>query len=537
MTTDGDEPGPALAALDALEESVRQHGAPTDHVVRQLARARLLRRQGEVEPAGEAVDLAIRAGASEPRLLALVATEGRRAGRLLRAQQAATAAVSGAPDNTDFRKLLAEIQLARRDGRGALSTLAELDAADPDVLAMRGAAALLLDTDEALRAAVAGLDAQVAAAASSDSGESSVEVRALRLRMHARLGDDVLAEARALAREVPGDAGVALALGEAALAARQADTAVEALGQAVRSSPDDAEGHYLLGRARRMAGDGEGAEQSFRRALELLPEHADARFALGGLLLDMGSYEAADTLYAELGRSSRSAGGQAATVAGRLGRVEALTGLGRLDDATVQLEGLQADARALPSTRLAAARLALARGRAGDALTEVRPLATAEGASAAVLALYADALLAAGQAEPAADAYAAAIAADGGLPEALLGQAEMAVRSDRDDDALALLTQLGRALETRIRPPALRARMHLLRGRAHLLGGRNSLAPAREALREAVAIEGAPAAAHFFLGEALAGEDSQGARAAYERYLELAPEGEYAARARRAIRR
>src|SRR5690606_39308096 len=133
--------------------------------------------------------------------------EGRRAGRLLRAQQAATAAVSGAPDNPDFRKLLAEIQLARRDGRGALSTLAELDAADPDVLAMRGAAALLLDTDEALRAAVAGLDAQVAG-----DGESSVEVRALRLRMHARLGDDVLSEARALAREVPGDAGVALAL-------------------------------------------------------------------------------------------------------------------------------------------------------------------------------------------------------------------------------------------------------------------------------------------------------------------------------------
>src|SRR5690606_6555677 len=108
------EPEPALAALDALEPTLRDHGAPTDHVIRQLARARLLRRQGEVEAAGEAVDLAIRAGASEPRLLALVATEGRRAGRLLRAQQAATAAVAGAPDNTDFRKLLAEIQLARR---------------------------------------------------------------------------------------------------------------------------------------------------------------------------------------------------------------------------------------------------------------------------------------------------------------------------------------------------------------------------------------------------------------------------------------
>lgn len=532
LASDTEEPGPAMAVLDALEQDVRDRGAPTDRVLRELARARLLRRQGQTDAAGEAVDAALMAGASEPRLLALVASEGRRAGRMLRALQAARTAVAGAPENPELRKLLAEIELARRDGRSALSTLAELDSADPDVVAMRAQAALLIGSEEVLRAAVESLDARV-----REDAEVGVELKALRLRMHARLGaSNLLSQARALSREAPGEPGVALALGEVALAARDADDAVEALGSAVQASPDDAEAHYLLGRARRMAGDGEGAEQSFRRAVELTPEHTEARLALGGLLLDMGSYEAADALYTELASSARTAGGQAVTVAGRLGRVEALTGLGRLDDAAVQLEALQEDARALPSARIAAARLALARRRAGDALGELRPLAT-EGASPAVLALYADALLMAGQVEPAADTYAAAIAGDSGLPEALLGQAEMAVRSDRERDALELLDRLARSLEVRVRPPSMRARMHFVRGRAHLLGGRDSLAAAREALRAAIAIEGAPAAAHFFLGEALAGENSPEARASYQRYLELAPEGEYAARARRAIRR
>src|SRR5690606_33963022 len=130
-------------------------------VLRELARARLLRRQGQTDAAGEAVDAALMAGASEPRLLALVASEGRRAGRMLRALQAARTAVAGAPENPELRKLLAEIELARRDGRSALSTLAELDSADPDVVAMRAQAALLIGSEEVLRAAVESLDARV----------------------------------------------------------------------------------------------------------------------------------------------------------------------------------------------------------------------------------------------------------------------------------------------------------------------------------------------------------------------------------------
>ncbi|MCA9607753.1 MAG: tetratricopeptide repeat protein, partial [Myxococcales bacterium] len=531
MTSDAGEPDELLGALEQVGAQLEDHGAPTDHVVYQLTRARLLRRKGQAENAGEAVDQALGAGASEPRLLAVVAVEARRAGRLLQAERAASTAVTGAPSNTDFRKLLAEIQLSRRNGRAALATLGELSGDDPDVIEMRGEAALLLGTEEALTAAAEALDGYVSA-----NEDASVEVRALRIRIRVQQGgeDEMLPVARALYEEAPGDPAAALALGETALRARDAASAVEALETVVTASPDDAEGHYLLGRARRMAADGEGARTAFERAIELTPEHSEAKLALGGLLLDLGDFEAADTLYAGLARSSRVSAGRAVTFAGRLGRVEALMGLGRLDDAQVQLEGIREDERDNATYRVTAARLLLARGQAGAALQQVRPLATAESPGATVLALYGDALLAARQVEPAQEAYAAAVEADSGSPEALLGQADMAVRSERERDAIELLDRVRTTLERRLRPPPLHARMHMLYGRAYLMADRTD--QARRELEQAIEVPNAPAEAHFWLGEALSGSNSAEARTHYERYLELAPDGPLASRARRAVR-
>ncbi|MCB9593365.1 MAG: tetratricopeptide repeat protein [Sandaracinaceae bacterium] len=531
MTSDAGEPDELLGAAEQIAENLEDHGAPTDHVVYQLTRARLLRRKGEAEAAGEAVDLALRAGASEPRLLAVVAIEARRAGRMLQAEHASRTAVEGAPSNEDFRKLLAEIQLARRDGRGALATLGELSGDDPDVIEMRGEAALLLGTDEALTAAAQALEAYV-----EGNEDASVEVRALRIRIRVRQGaaEEMMPVARQLSNDAPGDPAAALALGETALRTYDASTAVEALETVASASPDDAEGHYLLGRARRMAADGEGARASFERAIALTPEHTEAKIALGGLLLDLGDYEAADTLYTGLARSSRVSAGRAVGIAGRLGRVEALLGLGRLDDAQVQLEGIREDERATPTARMTAARLLLAQGQAGAALAEIRPLATVEEPGANVLALYGDALLAARQVEPAQEAYTAAVAADSASPEGLLGQADMAVRSERSSDAIEILDRVRTSLERRLRPPQMHARMHTLYGRAYLLGDRTDAA--RRELEQAIEVTGAPPEAEFFLGEALSGSNSAEARTHYERYLELAPEGPFAARARRAVR-
>ena len=74
-------------------------------------------------------------------------------GLLSQAQTAATGAVMGAPANPEYRKLLAEIFISRRDGVRALRTLGSLSADDPVVLRMSAEAALLVGGAEALTVA------------------------------------------------------------------------------------------------------------------------------------------------------------------------------------------------------------------------------------------------------------------------------------------------------------------------------------------------------------------------------------------------
>jgi len=151
-----------------------------------------------------------------------------------------------------------------------------------------------------------------------------------------------------------------------------------------------------------------------------------------------------------------------------------------------------------------------------------------------VLALFGDALFAAGEVDAAAIQYDAALVIDDGLPEALVGRASVAIRAEHAGDALEYLSRAEQSLADRIRPPAFRARYLTALGRARFAGGRDQADAARDALRRATEIPGAPPEAFFFLGESLAGMNSPDARAAYQRYLELAPDGELAGRARRA---
>jgi tetratricopeptide (TPR) repeat protein len=100
LTADETEPAAGIAALAPLDARL-EHGAATDRVLIALTRARLLRRQGDHAGAGAAVDLALEAGAQEPRLLALMARAARTAGRLLQAEYAATAAVRASPSSAE----------------------------------------------------------------------------------------------------------------------------------------------------------------------------------------------------------------------------------------------------------------------------------------------------------------------------------------------------------------------------------------------------------------------------------------------------
>ncbi len=527
FAADDGEPDAILATLGPLEERLEK-GAPTDEVLFHLTRARLLRRKGDLPPAEAAVEEAARAGATEPRLQALVASAAFALGELPRAQQAATAAVSAAPAIPEYRKLLAEIMVARRDGVGALRVLSPLSSEDPDVLRASARAALLVGSEESLSATVDALQAFV-----EGQEEPSIEMQSLLLRARAQTGTSrgMLREAKRLVRDAPGDPDAALALAEVALAEGANDDALEALESVTSAAPRDPDGHYLMGRAKRIHGDAEEAEASFREALELSPSFDDARIELGYLLLDSGKFEEADENYQSLARSGQ---GRSMAVVARLGRVEALIGLGRLDDASVQFDGLRDSEKELASAQLVAGRLALAKQEPGDAVRALRPLAEGEGATTDVRALYGEALRQAGSGQAAAEVFSSVIEADEGHPEALLGFAEVLLRGDKARDAADHVATALQSLERRIRPPGLRARALVLKGRVAL--DQDDERGATEALRAAVDIEGAPSEAHFYLGEALSGRNAPEAREAYERYLELDPEGPLASRARRALR-
>jgi tetratricopeptide (TPR) repeat protein len=392
---------------------------------------------------------------------------------------------------------------------------------------MKAQAALLESDLPVLQAALTAL-----AQAPSDQPDSAIEVGALKVRLESKLtpGKAVVDKAKALVKSAPGDPEALLALAEAGLAAHDPATASGALKQRFAVAPDDPDAHYLLGRARRMAADADGAEASFRTALTLSPGQSDALTALGGLLLDRGKYEEADAVFQELA----SRGGSA--LEGRLGRVDALVALGRTADAQVQLDAVPEAQRTTAAVRTAAARVALARGKPGEALSLLRPLLETQADRPALQALYGDALLAAEQLEGAAGAYDKALALDSGLPEALLGRAQVELRTNKAKEALAVLETAKRALADRIRPPALHALRTMMVGRAYLLRNkRGDVEAAKQALRDAIKQTAAPPEAHYWLGEALGAKAAPEARTEYQRYLELAPNGKYAERARRAL--
>jgi len=527
FAADDGEPDVILGTLEPLQERLEK-GAPTDEVLFHLTRARLLRRKGDLRPAEEAVEAAARAGATEPRLQALVASAAFALGELPRAQQAATAAVTAAPAIPEYRKLLAEILVARRDGVGALRVLSPLSSEDPDVLRASARAALLVGSEESLGATVEALQAFVEA-----QEEPSVEMQALLLRARAQTGTSrgMLREAKRLVGDAPGDPDAALALAEVALAEGATDDALEALESVTSAAPRDPDGHYLMGRAKRIRGEAEEAEASFREALELSPSFNDARIELGYLLLDGGQFEEAEENYQALARTGQ---GRSMTVVARLGRVEALIGLGRVEDAAVQFDGLRESEQELASAQLVSGRLALAKGEPGDAVRALRPLAEGEGATTDVRALYGEALRRAGSGQAAAEVFSSVIEVDEGHPEALLGFAEVLLRGNKAGDASDHVRTALASLERRIRPPSVRARALMLKGRVAL--AEDDEDRAAEALREAVAIESVSPEAYFYLGEALSGRNAPEAREAYERYVELDPEGPLASRAQRALR-
>ncbi len=216
--------------------------------------------------------------------------------------------------------------------------------------------------------------------------------------------------------------------------------------------------------------------------------------------------------------------------------VEALLGSGDVAGAEVKFSRLSEAERAATASVVVAARLALAHNKPAEAAARLAPLAAkdADTRSAEVLALYGEALYADDKVDSAAGAFEAALEFDSAYPEALIGRAMTAVRAEKAKDAKQYLASAEQALKARVRPPKLRAAYLVTSARAHILDQEWDVA--RQYLTDAMAIPGAPLEGHFWLGEALTkAKAPKGASESYAKYLELAPNGPYAARAKRAL--
>jgi tetratricopeptide (TPR) repeat protein len=283
-------------------------------------------------------------------------------------------------------------------------------------------------------------------------------------------------------------------------------------------------------------GDLERADVALRRAIELVPQYSDARAELGELLLDRGTFDEADAIFAALSERAGHVHGVPTSLLGRLGRARALLGLGRVDDAAAQVEALSAEERSALRVRSVEAAIALAMGDARRAVTLLADIESASDRTSAVLALRAEALLAMGRRADAIAAADAALAA-GETPEALLAAAASALEDRKEDRAAVFLDRVVAAFERYPRPPAMRPRVLLLRARLALAARPPDEGGARESLMRASELAGAPADVFFLLGEVTRATDRTRAVAAYRRYLELAPRGPYAAQARRFVAR
>lgn len=224
----------------------------------------------------------------------------------------------------------------------------------------------------------------------------------------------------------------------------------------------------------------------------------------------------------------------------QVGAIEALLAQRDLKGAQAAIDGLSAKQRGSVAGRALQARLFLFKGREDRALTTLEPLLrNKETAPTEALALAGQASYRRGRVNTAAGLYEAALAQEPDNVTALLGRGEVHLRAGRPDAALPLLEQAGELMKAHseaVLAEAREVRWLSLLGHAYLQRGETGdRERAHDALARAVTMPNPPSEAFFWLGESLSGRRTSEAVDAYGRYLQVAPRGRYAARAKRAM--
>ena len=524
LETKSEDTAALQTKLDELAPRVDK-SSDADKLLAASVRAFAAQGAGEADKGKQALKAGSQLRVDDPELLALLSEQALRAGDRTLAYRAAKAASSAGGDAPRFEALVAAAGLTQGEGDATLTSLANIGEGHGALALARAGAALLSDSREALEAA----KKELASYRLSSPGKEDAEAGALLMRVDLRLGasaESLLPAARAAASKSP-MAATQLALAEAQLTAGQGSEALSTLNKAVEASSGSADAYYLMGRAQRLIGKPTEARASFERAVAIAPNHVEAQRALGRCLLEAGENDAALALFRALETTAPSSAS--------LGIVEALLAKGNASEAASRFDALGANLRASAAAQLLLARLELARKKVPEALKTLEPLVAedADSRTAESLGVYGAALLASDKLEPAAAAYDSALELDERDPDALIGRAQVALRANKADTAVGLLTRAEQALVQRTRPPSERALSLTLLGHAEL--DKNQNAAALDHLARAIALPGVQSEAYFWYGEALARAKSDKANEQYARYLSLEPEGAYAARAKKAL--
>ncbi len=516
-----------LEKLDKLSARLAR-GSQAERLLGFSARAFAALAAGDTDSAKQALEVGANLHVDDPELLAFYSEQALRAGQSSLAYRSARAAAAAGGDAARYQGIVAAALLQQGAGDAALTALTNLGGQGHGALALqRAGAALLSDARDTLEAA----KKELASYRLTPLGKDDPEASSLLMRVDLRLGANVeslLPAARSLVQRAPELPASHLALAEALVKGGQGKAAMAALEPALKLAPGSAEAHFLLGRAQLLAGKPTEARASFERAVAIAPNHVEARRALGRSLLDTGDFDAALALF----RGLEGAAGAVAT----LGEVESLIGKGNLSEAADKLATLSEPSKSSPAAGVVKAKLELASGKPQAALELLAPLLAedAETRTADNLALQGNALMALDKWEEGAAAYDAAIELDENQPDALIGRAQAAQRAGRVETVLPWTTRAEAALQLHPRPPAVRAVLLTVEGRIAL--AKNDAAGAHEKLARAVAFAGAPAESVYWYAEALLkGKAPQEANEQFKRYLLLAPNGPYAARARKAL--
>lgn len=192
-------------------------------------------------------------------------------------------AIANARGNRDYRRLLAQAQLAAGRTAAAEATLTELlqsDSTDgPASLTM----ARVLVSESRFEEAISYFHRAIDGRWSEDSAGNRLRVRFELVELLAQHNskEELLAELLPLQEQAPGDSKTRARLGRLLLLAGSPARAAEVFRGILRGAPADAEAHAGFGEAEFALGNYRAAQRSFQTALRLAPDDRATRQHLG----------------------------------------------------------------------------------------------------------------------------------------------------------------------------------------------------------------------------------------------------------------